>query len=149
MLWELNNDQIEALFKSEVVGRIGCHFAGITFVVPVSYAYDDGYIYAHSKEGMKIKMMRGNPLICFEVDHIEKASNWQSVIAWGTYEELKGHDQKMGLQKILLRMQEFKPSETSLPQYNAEETHQGDPLPDRSVVFRLKLINKTGRFEKR
>ena len=28
--------------------------------------------------------------VCFEVDHIRDLGNWQSVIAWGRYEELAG-----------------------------------------------------------
>jgi nitroimidazol reductase NimA-like FMN-containing flavoprotein (pyridoxamine 5'-phosphate oxidase superfamily) len=37
MLGQLNPDQIEALLKSEVLGRIGCSANGIVYVVPVTY----------------------------------------------------------------------------------------------------------------
>jgi len=61
MLGILETDQIEDLLGSQVVGRIGCHADDLTYVVPVSYAYDGSCIYAHSEEGMKIAIMRKNP----------------------------------------------------------------------------------------
>ena len=149
MLGELTNDQIEDLLLTEVVGRIGCHSSGLTFVVPITYAYDEGYVYAHSKEGMKIRMMRENPIICFEVDRMRDLSNWQSVVAWGRFEELKGNNQKMGLQKIIRRLRPLMPGETVIPHEDFSEGHQSDPIPYKAVIFRLKLLEKTGRFEKR
>jgi hypothetical protein len=48
------------------------------------YAYSDGAIYAHSEFGQKIDMMRHNPDVCFEVDHVEDLVNWNSAICWST-----------------------------------------------------------------
>lgn len=48
MLGELNTDMIEGLLKSQFLGRIGCHAKGVTYIVPVHYAYEAPYIYAHS-----------------------------------------------------------------------------------------------------
>lgn len=70
MLGELNTEQIELLLKSEVIGRIGCCADNKVYVVPVTYAYDGTHVYAHSKEGMKIRMMRKSPEVCFEVDQM-------------------------------------------------------------------------------
>ena len=68
-----------------MIGRIGCSANGLTYVVPISYAYDNRYIYAHSKEGMKIQMMRLNPMVCFEIDTMDDLENWQSVVVWGRF----------------------------------------------------------------
>ena len=35
-------------------------------------------------------MMRENPWVCVEVDHMDNLANWRSVIAWGRFEELGG-----------------------------------------------------------
>ena len=64
-------------------------------MVPIAYAYHEGTIAGHSGLGPKVEMMRENPNICFEVDRIESLGNWQSVIAWGTYEELTGRTRTM------------------------------------------------------
>ncbi|WP_298733409.1 hypothetical protein [uncultured Chitinophaga sp.] len=48
--------------------------------MPVSYAFNGKYVIAHSKEDMKISMMRKHPQVCFQVDEIEDYANWRSVI---------------------------------------------------------------------
>ncbi|MGZ3920846.1 MAG: pyridoxamine 5'-phosphate oxidase family protein [Bacteroidia bacterium] len=150
MLGELNNDQIESLLRSEAIGRIGCYADNKIYVVPVSYAYDGIYIYAHSKEGMKILMMRKNPLVCFEVDHMENMANWQSVIASGTFEELTEHESsKRGMKILIDRLQPLMTSETAQPSHGLPGNHQNDVKAFHAVVFRIKLSEKTGRFEKR
>lgn len=54
MLGELNPTMIERLLHDNIVGRIGCHSFGRTYVVPITYAYDGNAIYAHSAEGTKL-----------------------------------------------------------------------------------------------
>lgn len=150
MLGELNNEQVESLLKSEVIGRIGCYADNKIYVVPVSYAYDGTYVYAHSKEGMKIHMMRKNPTVCFEVGRMENMANWQSVIATGTFEELSGQDSIMKGMKILVdRLRPLMTSETAQPSHGFSGEHQHDVKGFHAVVFRIRLIEKTGRFEKR
>jgi len=146
MLGELTPHEIESLLQSEVIGRVGCSANGITYVVPVSYAYDGKHIYAHSKEGMKIQLMRQNPLVCFEIDRMENPSNWKSVIVWGKYEELKGNDQKMGLQKLIARFQQLATSETSM--LHGLEGQQNDSGPYKAIIYRIEVKEKSGRFEK-
>lgn len=82
MLGESNEAQTDQVLRSEVIGRLGCHAQGLTYLVPVTYAYDGDCIYGHSVEGLKVRMMRANPNVCFEVDAMESLANWRSVIAW-------------------------------------------------------------------
>jgi nitroimidazol reductase NimA-like FMN-containing flavoprotein (pyridoxamine 5'-phosphate oxidase superfamily) len=84
---QLITEQIDKLLRSKLVGRIGCCAAGQTYVVPVFYAYDGTYVYDYFNEGMMIGMLRANPEICFEVDDVESLVNWQSVLAWGRFED--------------------------------------------------------------
>ena len=88
MSGHMDKDQIEEFLKSQVVGRLGCTDGDKVYVVPITFAYDNGCIYGHTKDGLKIRMMRKNPNVCFETDWVEDLSNWKSVIAYGTYEEL-------------------------------------------------------------
>ncbi len=76
------------MLRAEVVGRIGCHDDAGTYVVPVIYAYDGEAVYVYSIEGRKIRTMRANPEVCFEVDRYDGPGDWRSAIAFGTYEEL-------------------------------------------------------------
>mgnify|MGYP003476912176 FL=1 len=101
MLGELSNDEIENLLTSNVIGRIGCYANQKMFVVPITYIYDDGCVIGHTIEGLKISILRQNPECCFEVDAMENIANWQSVIAWGTFEELKGEAAEKAQEKLI------------------------------------------------
>ena len=90
MLGTLDQKQIDRVLSSGTVGRIGVHGEGRTYVVPTTYVFDGDSVYCHSAIGLKIRMMRANPDVCFEVEEIDDMANWRSVIAWGRYEELKG-----------------------------------------------------------
>lgn len=150
MLGTLDAGQIEQVLHAEVIGRIGCHADGRTYVVPVTYAYEGGCVYAHSAAGLKVQMMRLNPEVCFEVDHMDNLANWRSVIAWGRFEELAAAEAQTGMGILIRRVMPLLTSETATP------THGVDPGPHRvdtaghvPVIFRIRLGEKTGRYERR
>lgn len=151
MLGELNQQQIDQVLRSEAVGRIGCHAEGKTYVVPVCYVYDGESIYGDTTEGLKLRMMRANPHVCFEVDHMDSLANWRSVIAWGTFEELGGEEASRVMQLLLNRYLPLLGSETGPSQREEEGT--GAPKANMTgrtaVIYRIRLTEKTGRFEKR
>lgn len=149
MLGELTTNQIETVLQAEVVARIGCHAEDTTYVVPTTYAYDGEYVYGHTKEGMKIDMMRKNPKVCFEVDTMENMSNWRSVIAWGTFKELKEpEERKMAMQKLMDRVMPLLTGETTIS-HAMTDVHGKSFEAMKGVVYRIKLTKKTGRYEKR
>ena len=148
MFGKLNSAEIDELIGQQVVGRIGCHANGITYVVPISYAYDGVCVYGHTFEGMKINLMRINPSLCFQVDDTSNLANWKSAICWGEFEELTGEDERSeALQKLNSR---------TLPVISSETMHISPVWPfsadknDRvdGIFFRIRLVEKTGRFEK-
>ena len=150
MLGELTAEQINAVLFNEVVGRIGCHGDGRTYVVPVTYVFDGEAVYAHSAEGLKIRTMRANPAVCFQVDQRENLANWRSVVAWGVYEELCGKDAQDALQLLVARLLPLVTSETlRLP--DSLGLAAATPVIDapKAIVYRIRLIEKTGRFERR
>jgi uncharacterized protein len=148
MFGNLENSEIEKLLNKQLVGRIGCSADGVTYVVPVSYAYDGNYIYVRSFDGMKTRIMRKNPKVCFQVDNMKNLANWQSVICWGEFEELTNEPgKKMALEKLNARVLPMVSSETMhiTPEwpFPADRTEQV-----KGIFFRIKLTEKTGRFEK-
>ena len=149
MLGDLTFSQIENLLYSQRIGRLGCQSDGITYVVPITYAYDGTYIYGHTKEGMKIDMMRKNPKVCLEVDDMENMSNWRSVIAWGEFEELiKPEDREKAMNILWDRIMPFMTGETTV-QHSMTDAHGKVIEAMQGVVYRVKLSKKTGRYEKR
>lgn len=127
----LTPDEVEHLLTRGRVGRIGCHAEGRTYVVPVAYAYDGECVYARSHDGLKIRTMRTNESVCFEMEEVDDEGHWRSVIAWGTYEELGGAAEERAA--ALLR--------TTLPPPSEAE-------PPRLIFYRLRLGEKTGHLER-
>lgn len=147
MFGKLTAIEIEQVLKQEIIGRLGCHANGLTYVVPVSYVYDGSCLYGRSMEGMKIDFMRKNPEVCFQVDRMLNMANWKSVILWGSFEELgEPKMRKQGLQKLIDR---------KLPLISSATTHLSSDWPFaeqnldeiKGIVFRILIKEKTGRFE--
>jgi uncharacterized protein len=150
MLGELKRAEMEQILRRQAVGRIGCHANGRTYVVPITYVYDgQAGIYFHSLNGLKIQMMRANPSVCFEVDVIDDLANWQSVVAWGQFEELTGEAAAKGLELVLKGLLPFISGETTTPSHGRPGSSRADKLRNEVIVGRLNLIEMTGRFEKR
>jgi nitroimidazol reductase NimA-like FMN-containing flavoprotein (pyridoxamine 5'-phosphate oxidase superfamily) len=149
MIGQLQNEEIEKILKENVVGRIGCNDGKKTYVVPVNYVYDDKFIFAHSVLGMKIRMMRKNPQICFEVDEMKSFTNWKSVIVWGEYQELSEERDRYYAMKLFVdRMMHMKVSETAIPAATADKrVHPRSPGTIKPIVYRIVITEKTGRFE--
>lgn len=148
MFGKLNDNEIELLLKNQLIGRIGCHADNTTYVVPISYAYDGTYIYGRTFEGMKVNIMRKNPRVCFQADYMDNMANWQSVVAWGDYEELTEPAERNKALQLL--------SNRELPLISSETTHLSALWPFmpesteniKGLVFRIRLVEKTGRYEK-
>ena len=68
MLGELNDTEIRNVLSSQVLGRLACSKGNQPYIVPVTYTYDDEYIYGQSNIGKKLRILRKNPNVCFEVD---------------------------------------------------------------------------------
>jgi len=149
MLGILNDKQIDSLLHRQVVGRIGCHAGNRTYVVPVTYVFDGENIICHTREGLKLEMMRKNPEVCFETDHMENMANWQSVIAWGTFKELKDKEAKDAMNKLIDRIHPLMTSETTHPFDPGESIERRNARGFNAVIYQIKIKEKTGRFEKR
>ncbi|QEC65790.1 pyridoxamine 5'-phosphate oxidase family protein [Panacibacter ginsenosidivorans] len=149
MIDKLNDQEIEEVLKENILGRIGCNDGLKTYVVPVNYVYDGKFIIAHSVEGMKIKMMRKNPDVCFEVDEMKSFTKWKSVIVWGQYQELTDKRDRYYAMKLFVdRMMHMKISATAiLPETEGNIAHPQMQEKIRPVVYRIVITEKTGRFE--
>ena len=148
MLGKLSDTQIEKLLQEQVTGRIACQAKGEIYLVPINYVYRDGCIYGHSGEGKKIRMMRENPSVCFEVDDIRSVFQWQSVIAKGTYEEITDAAEKQqAMQGIIHRIMPLVTSPEGHPSHGVTEKDSDVGTSVELIVYRIRLTKKSGRFE--
>lgn len=140
---ELTQEEIDELLDEQLVGRVGCHADGATYVVPVIYAYADGCLHVYTVEGRKTQMMRANPEICFEVDEYDAdgRGSWRSVIVDGRYEEVDGAEAD---EVLALLAERFRRGRTEPP---PERRPRGDGRP--GVAFRIRIVAATGRAVRR
>jgi nitroimidazol reductase NimA-like FMN-containing flavoprotein (pyridoxamine 5'-phosphate oxidase superfamily) len=143
----LAEEQIDQVLRSEVVGRLGCHADGKTYIVPIAYAYDGQSVYGHTGDGMKLRMLRANPDVCFEVDHVESLTSWQSVIAWGRFEELHGAQADQAVRLLAERIKPLMSDDQ--PHIADTDAHRPDIDEQHPVVYRIRLTERTGRCDQR
>jgi nitroimidazol reductase NimA-like FMN-containing flavoprotein (pyridoxamine 5'-phosphate oxidase superfamily) len=89
------NECREELVRADF-GRLACSHENQPYVVPIYFVFDDGDIYSFSMPGKKIEWMRANPLVCLEVEKVESATDWTSIVVFGRYDELKDLDDPRG-----------------------------------------------------
>jgi nitroimidazol reductase NimA-like FMN-containing flavoprotein (pyridoxamine 5'-phosphate oxidase superfamily)/nucleotide-binding universal stress UspA family protein len=146
----LSAERIETLLERSAIGRLGCHAEGRTYVVPMGYAYAEGLLYLRSAEGTKARMMRENPNVCFQVDHIQSLADWESVIVFGVFRELQDRDAVDAMQRIHDRLASLVGDEDVWPR--PSEALADDRLGHRAstggrsaVVGYIESVEKTGR----
>lgn len=148
MLGELSEKQIDDLLKRQVTGRLGCQVDGMVYVVPINYVYDGSNIFAQSAMGKKIKMMSKNPDVCFQVDQIETIFRWQSVIAWGRFEEITDIDEKQRVMQALIhRIMPLSNNPTNHPAHGITENDSDVGTKIELIIYKITLSKKTGRYE--
>jgi uncharacterized protein len=137
---ELSLREIDDFLRGQRIARLGCHAGGVTYVVPLIYAYADRAVVAVTTEGRKTAMLRENPRVCVEVDEYDAdgKGSWRSVIAEGTYEELAGDAIEPALDLLRERF--------ARTAGRAAEPRQLGP---NVVVLRISLEELSGRMVER
>lgn len=132
-IFVLNDEGIERLLSTALVGRIACATLnegdGRPYIVPLAYGYDGEAVYAMGPLGRKILIMREQPLVSFEVDEAAAEDRWSSVVAEGRYEELTMGEDRLRAARIITK-----------------DEGASNP-PEETIVYRLVLTKKSGRFE--
>lgn len=147
MLGYLSDEVMDALLTNQWFGRLACAVGDEVLVVPVTYLYDGHFIYGHTREGTKTRLMRQNPHICLEVDEIVSPTLWRSVVVRGVFEELTGDDRTWALQRLGQRQAPLFPDE--LPPIDPTDGEQQPVAPLPTVVYRIHITDKSGRSEQR
>lgn len=140
MIKELTEERAEELLKKGKIAHLGCVLEnGEPYVVPVNYIFSDGQIYVHSLPGQKLDALRANRKVCMQVEEIENSCRWQSVIAFGEFQEVKRANEKIKiLQKFNERFKQLTPVEAMIE----EEWNPGG-----IIVFRIGVKRITGMAE--
>jgi len=148
MLGKLSNEKCENILSSQVLGRLGCTDGKEPYIIPVTYTYDGKYIYGQTNEGKKLTMLRKNPNVCFEVDRMTDMRNWESVIVYGKFEELTGENAANAREVLFERVFTLMTSDTVHPHEHETTGQLDDGTRSKYVMYRIKIKEFTGRYEK-
>ncbi|MEO7039143.1 MAG: pyridoxamine 5'-phosphate oxidase family protein [Candidatus Elarobacter sp.] len=141
---DLDEREIESLLHEELIGRLGyVDRRGQPYIVPIAYAYDGHAFYGYSPDGAKLEGMRQHPQVCIEVDRVRHAADWESVVACGRFEELRGDVALDAVRRISERL-------------TTTASAEGQPDPARrsyvarlgapGIAYRIRVDHKSGRF---
>ncbi|MFX0557851.1 pyridoxamine 5'-phosphate oxidase family protein [Maribacter sp. CXY002] len=138
------------LLENNYIGRLAFISAGHPEILPITYYYDKkkNSIITYSGDGGKIKAMRQNGSVSFQVDEIISLDKWKSVLLYGDYEEMSGIDAKHllhefseGVKKIIQK------KEYLSPQFISEFSSKlnTDTTP---IVYRINISEIKGKQRK-
>ena len=133
-LGSLTTDEASQLLAQSHLGRLGCIAYDRPYVVPVYYHYDGSSIYLHSLPGLKVEALRAHPHACLQVDEIQDAFHWRSVIAFGTCQEIEDPAEREQVLAALFRhLPHLSPVESKMTQVEGE-----------AIVLRIRVDEITG-----
>lgn len=134
----LDRDEIEAVLRRNHVGRLAYSLHDRVDIEPISYVFDQGWIYGRTSHGSKLTTIAHHRWVAFEVDEAKGAFDWLSVVVKGAFYLVGPHttdrdDPAFAHGVALLR--------ALVP----ETLTANDPTPFRDSVFRIHLDEVTGR----
>lgn len=128
----------EGILRRNHVGRIAFVHANRVDIEPISYVYADGWIHGRTSPGTKLTALRANPWIALEVDEVEDASNWRSVVVHGTV--YFGDRDVVGAAHDA-----YHTTLATLREVNHGVLSEDDTAPHRRDLFRVHVDEMTGR----
>lgn len=134
---ELDRRECEAILAKHSVGRLAFALHDRVDVAPLHYALVDGWIYGRTSIGSKLNSVAHNRWVAFEVDEVDGPFDWRSVVVhggwyqWDTAPPAEQATWEGGIE--------------ALRRLVPGTLEAGDPVPFRTVVFRVHLAEVTGR----
>jgi len=90
---DMTHAEMETLLNSARYGHLAVARDDHPYVVPMNYAFDGRDLYFLTTEGTKTEYIAANREICFQVEEVEDATRWRSVMLTGRAERLTAPDE--------------------------------------------------------
>ncbi len=148
MIKKLDDKEKMLLLSSNYIGSLGYIFQNKSFVVPITYFYNQekNNIICYSANGHKINALRKNNSVSLSVTDIDSVNDWKSVLVQGTYKEVEGstarallHQFSLGVKDLILR-KELRDLDF-ISQFSSKVYK--DDIP---IVFTIEINEITGRM---
>ncbi|MQA92742.1 MAG: hypothetical protein GEU90_21390 [Gemmatimonas sp.] len=136
---DLEESECFEILSRNHVGRVAYARKSAIDVEPVHYVYSDGWIYGRTSEGKKIEMTGYSwwP-VAFEVDEVEDLFRWRSVVVHGGF-------YTMPSKGVEWEIEEWKKGVELLRTLIPETFKKDDPVPSRTIVFRIAVQEIRGK----
>lgn len=142
VITEMTYQESLAVIAKSNLARLACANENQPYLVPINYVLDHGCIYSFATFGRKIDWMRANPLVCVGVDEIIHSRQWQSVVAFGRYEELDGSQPNAADRHLAWKLLQRRPNWWQ-PAY-VKTVISGEERPLAPIFFRIQLDEVSG-----
>jgi uncharacterized protein len=133
----LDRAECEAILTRNHIGRVAYALHDRVDITPLHYVFLDGWLYGRTSHGAKLGVIPHNHWVAFEVDEVAGLLDWSSVVVrggWYSYDPAPPSEQP-AWDRGIAALRELLPG-TLTP---------NDPVPFRTVVFRIHTAEITGR----
>lgn len=134
----LNGADCHAILARNNVGRLAYSFHDRVDIEPLHYVFDNGWLVGRTSYGEKLAVLRHRPWVAFEVDEIDGVFDWRSVVVRGVFDIVTADGPP-------LEAQAWEHAIEVLRQLVPATAAPGDPVPFRTVIFRIAIDEVTGR----
>ena len=135
---ELSREECEAVLRRHVVGRVAFAFDRRVEILPIHFVFEDGWLYGRTSPGGKIDMWRHSRWVAFEVDEVRGVFDWTSVVVHGGLYLLSPDSTEADASA-------WERAVAVLRRVVPEAGSAHDPVPGRTMVFRIHADELTGR----
>lgn len=119
-------------------GRLAYSFRDRVDIEPISYVLEDGWLYARTSHGAKLRTVQHHPYVAFEIDDVRGPTDWTSVVVRGTIyfidRERGGSEEELYERAVKI-----------LRSLDSGILTEADVAPHRTELFRIHVDEVTGR----
>ncbi len=135
---DLDRAECDALLARSHVGRLAYSFHDRVDIEPISYVHDHEWLYGRTAPGSKVRTLEHRPWVALETDEATGPFDWRSVVVRGTihFPERDGSAEERELYERALG---------ALRKIIPETLTENDPVPFRTLVFGIHVVDVTGR----
>lgn len=127
-----------ALLERHTVARMAYSFRDRVDITPIHYACVGEWLFCRTSHGAKMITLRHAPWVAFEVDEVDGAFDWRSVVVHGTVYSMSPDGGPAETRR-------WKEGIEALRQIVPATGTDRDPVPFRTLVFGIHIDSMTGR----
>lgn len=143
---DLTLSECEQVLKDNHYAHLGCIDGGQPYVFPITYVYKDGFFHGLSLEGHKIDILRKNPNMCIQVQTVQSEYEWESVMCWGTFEEVTDEKEIQEIKLLIADVHGKEVLQDGEPPYSPSVKTWEES--DKRVAYKMKPTRMTGKGQK-